>query len=68
MSKKAALKKIAQSSLLFLVVASLAAPATHMYAQSATPSVVSGGDPEPTGEPDVTTISAIAILLAMPVS
>ena len=67
MSKKTAAKKIVQISLLFLVVASLAAPATRMYAQSATTSVVSGGDPEPTGEPDIAIIAAIAILTAIPV-
>lgn len=68
MSKKTTLKKIAQNSLLFLVVASLAAPVTRLYAQSASPSVVSGGDPEPTGEPDVATTLAFAALVAMAVS
>ena len=67
MPKKTVLK-IAQNSLLFLVVASLAVPVTRMYAQSATPSVVSGGDPEPTGEPDVATTLAFAALVAMAVS
>lgn len=68
MHKKLTFKKVAHSTLLFLLVASFATPVTRMYAQSATASVVSGGDPEPTGEPDVATTIEFAALVAMAVS
>lgn len=65
---KLTFKQVAHSSLLFLMVASLVAPANRIYAQSATVTVVSGGDPEPTGEPDSATTIEFAALVALAVS
>lgn len=65
---KLTFKQVAHSSLLFLLVASFVTPVTRIYAQSATVTVVSGGDPEPTGEPDSATRIELAVLVAMAVS
>jgi hypothetical protein len=53
------LKKITRSSTLLLSLTLLAVPAGRIYAQTATPptipqpSTVTGGDPEPIGEPQM---------------
>ena len=55
------LKKITRSSTLLLSLTLLAVPAGRIFAQAATPppptspqpSTVTGGDPEPIGEPQV---------------
>ena len=52
-------KIIARLSTLALALIVLAAPATRMYAASTPPTVVTGGDPQPTGE-------ALRVLLLMP--
>jgi hypothetical protein len=57
-------KNIARSFALVLFLALAAAPAASLHAQS----VVSGGDPEPTGEPDTVQIITIAALVALAVS
>ena len=47
-------KAITQRFALILALTLFTLPASRMHAQSAapTPSVVTGGDPQPTGEPD----------------
>ena len=51
--------KITSRLSLVLALIVLTAPATRMYAGSTPPTVVTGGDPQPTGE-------AIRVLLLMP--
>ena len=52
-------KNIVRLSTLALALVVLTAPATRLYASPVAPTVVTGGDPQPTGE-------VMRILLLMP--
>ncbi len=55
-------KKIATSSA--IAIALLVAPTTKMYAGT-TPSIVTGGDPQPTGESTIVLLSMIPSLAVL---
>ncbi len=61
-------KKVAPVSALLLAFALLVSPAGILHAQTSstsTPAVVTGGDPEPPGEPSVITALAMAALISL---
>lgn len=59
-------KKIVSTSSILLALTLFAAPTHTLYAS--TVAIVSGGDPEPTGEPDKIAVVILAAQLALAVS
>ena len=61
-------KKIAHKSALFLALIVLVAPVRSTFAQSSGGDITTGGDPQPTGEPNILMVFVQAALTALALS